>query len=124
MFGKWILPIVAAVLIAASAAAADIRTLRDEAIQNVGWVAGNSHGHPIWPQMKGYVGRGGSYYKAFVSLAPPGLSRAEQQAEAHHNVRLYEKWFERGEQAAFNEAEATSRIQRVLQISEELKRAF
>lgn len=95
--------------------------LRNEGIQNVGWVAGNAKGHPIWPQVRGYVTPGGSYYTAFVHLSSGQLS---DDAEALANVRLYNEWVERGSSVPFNEREGTSRIRRMIDIAEELKATF
>ncbi len=94
------------------------RQLRDEGIENIGWVAGNSYGHPVWPEVKGYVGKDGDYYNLFVRLAPKG---SDHETEAFHNVSLYNKSFEEGQKQPFNEHESTLRTQRILQIVEELK---
>lgn len=102
------------------AKAARFRRLRDDGIDLVGWVAGNSYNHPIWPQLKPYVGRGGQYYDFFVSLAPPGLSKDAQQAEALGNVRRYQKSFERGKTRSFNERDNNNKTKRMLQIAEEV----
>lgn len=96
----------------------NLRELRDEGLRNIGWVAGNAYGHPVWQDIKRYVGKGGSYYDLFTRLAPQG-SNAE--AEAYQNVSLYRNWFEKGQDQPFNEKEAVLRIQRVHQIVEELK---
>lgn len=109
-------PIVPAAAPAAPAARADpelayrLRTLRDEAIANIGWVAGNAYGHLIWPELRPYIGRGGEYYDSFMRLAPPG---ADHQTEAALNVALYQKWFERGQAAPFNEPEGMRRLERL-----------
>lgn len=95
--------------------------LRDEGIQNVGWVAGNAKGHPIWPQVRDYVTSGGLYYVAFVHLSS---GRLPDDAEALANVRLYDAWVKRGASAPFNEKEGVSRIQRMIDIAEELKATF
>ena len=93
------------------------RQLRDQGITNIGWVAGNAAGHPIWPQVEPFVGKGGNYYNAFVRLKPPG---SNEQVEAYSNVALYEEWVKTGESAPFNETDCVAKIQRVLQIADEL----
>ena len=93
-----------------------LRTNRDEAIVNIGWVAGNAYGHPIWQDLRAHVGRGGDYYDVFMRLAPPGT---DHQTEAMLNVALYEEWFERGQAAPYNEAEMLRRTERVLMLVEE-----
>ena len=103
----------------ASGKARRFRELRDEAIRMLGWVAGNSYGHPVWPDVRPYVGRGGEYYDFFVSLSPPGLGSGAQEAEAFHNVSLYETWFEKGQTRPFNEPDNMNKIRRILQIAEE-----
>jgi hypothetical protein len=100
--------------------AARFRELRDQGIRMLGWVAGNSYAHPIWPQVKPYVGRGGQYYDFLVGLSPPGLDRTMQEAEAFHNVRLYQEWFKNGQMRPFNEQDNMNKIKRILQISEEV----
>ena len=104
----------------ASRKAGRFRELRDQAIRMLGWVAGNSYAHPVWPEVKPYVGRGGDYYDFFVRLSPPGLDRSAQEAEAFHNVSLYQKWFEKGQTLPFNEADNVNKIRRILQIAEEV----
>ncbi len=93
------------------------RELRDQGIQNIGWVAGNSSKHPIWPQMKPFVGRGGTYYETLVRLKVPG---SDSQTEAYSNVALYRKWKNIGSKITFNEAECMNRIKRTIQITKEL----
>lgn len=105
-------------LASTSAAATDMAELRDEAICNIGWVAGNAYGHPIWPQVRDFVGEGGTYYDAFVRLRAPGES---DELAASANVALYQECRERGQGLAFNERASISRIQRVIDISEELR---
>ena len=104
-----------------SEAEARMMRLRDEAITNVGWVAGNAYGHPIWPQIEGYVGKGGEYYDFFMRLAPSGLTDIEQQVQYAANLRRYEAGRKQGSSQSFSEAAASARIQRVLDIIEELK---
>ncbi len=104
----------------ASGKAGRFRELRDQAIRMLGWVAGNSYAHPVWPEMNPYVGRGGEYYDFFLGLSPPGLDRSAQEAEAFHNVSLYQKWFEKGQTLPFNEADNVNKIKRILQIAEEV----
>ena len=93
--------------------------LRDQAIQNIGWVAGNSYDHPIWPEMEQYVGRGGVYYDTYVSLKC-GLHR-DEATTALANVQLYRDWFEKGRKKSFNEPDNMRRIKRVIQINDELR---
>ena len=104
----------------ASDKASLFRELRDQAIRMLGWVAGNTYAHPIWPEMKPYIGRGGEYYDFFLSLSPPGLDRSSQEVEAFQNVSLYQEWFERGQARPFNEADNGNKIKRILQIAGEV----
>lgn len=89
----------------ASGKAGRFRELRNQAISMLGWVAGNSYAHPIWPEMKPYIGRGGEYYDFFLRLTPPGLDRGALEAEAFQNVSLYRKWFDSGQSRPFDEAD-------------------
>ena len=100
--------------------AARFRRLRNDAIRMLGRIAGNSYEHPIWPEVKPYVARGGQYYDFFLRLAPPGLSRSEQEAEAFANVRLYQEWFEKGRAQPFNESDNINKIRRIQQIATEV----
>jgi hypothetical protein len=93
------------------------RQLRNQGIKNIGWVAGNAVGHPIWPQVEPYVGKGGNYYNALIRLRTPG---ANDEVEAYSNVALYREWVKIGEKTSFNEEECITRIQRTLQIVDEL----
>jgi len=86
----------------------------------LGWVAGNSYGHPVWPQVEPYVSRDGQYYDYFVRLAPPGLSQREKEAEAFHNVNLYEEWFEKGQAQPFNEDDNVAKVARMFQLAGEV----
>lgn len=85
----------------------------------LGWVAGNSFGHPIWQQVKQYVGKGGEYYEFFLGLAPPGLSKDAQQAEAFHNVSLYDEWFQRGQKKPFDEIDNMNKIKKLQQLADQ-----
>jgi uncharacterized protein YraI len=104
----------------ASVSASDrrqFREFRDDGIRLIGWVAGNARNHPIWPEVRGFVGEGGQYYTALVQIAAPGEDHA---AAAYANVALYREWVERGQQQPFNEDEAVNRIQRANQVVQEL----
>ncbi len=90
----------------------------------LGWVAGNSSGHPVWPEVRPYVGQGGEYYDFFVRLSPPGLDRSAQEAEAFHNVNLYREWFEKGQTRPFNEPDNTDKMRRILQIAKDVVNVY
>ena len=96
------------------------RELRDHAIRMLGWVAGNTYGTPLWPEVKQNIGRGGVYYNFFVRLRPPGLKKRTLEAEAIHNIRLYLEWFEKGQTRTYNEADNMNKLGRILQIGEEV----
>jgi hypothetical protein len=93
------------------------RQLRDQGIKNIGWVAGNAAGHPIWPEVEPFVGEGGNYYNAFVGMNTPG---SNGKVEAYSNVALYREWAKAGEKSPSNETDCLTKIQRTLQISDEL----
>ena len=107
----------AVLLVPATAQAQSFAELRNEGICNIGWVAGNAHGHPIWPDVRPYVGEGGEYYDAFLRLLAPGET---PEVQAHLNVRLYNECRSQGGQHVFNEAEGMSRIVRSNDIVNEL----
>ena len=97
-----------------------LRGLRDDAIRHMGWIVGNTENHRIQREMKQAKGSGGNYYEVFMRLAPRG---SDHQTEAWGNVSLYRDWFEKGRMAQlFNEPEGMRRLQRVLQIIEEIGR--
>jgi hypothetical protein len=99
--------------------AQDIAELRNEGICNIGWAAGNAYGHPVWPQVKPHIGRGGTYYDAFVRLKAPG---EDDYVAANMNLARYKECWERGERLPFNEAEGIARIQRAIDIVKEMTR--
>ena len=99
------------------AKAARFRDLRNEGIRNIGWVAGNSKGHPIWPEIKPYVTAGGEYYEFFMRLAPPG---SDHKVEAIMNVNLYRAALEDGQKLPFNEMQNILRIKRAITIGPQI----
>jgi hypothetical protein len=101
----------------ASIDAGALVALRDEGIKAVGWIAGNTSGHPIWPEVRPFVGEGGEYYEFFLTLAP---SEANKSGHAAHNVSLYAEWVEIGERAPYDEHEALRRAERIVAISGEI----
>lgn len=99
-----------------------LRTLRDEAIDCMGWAAGNSFRRRTWPEVESYVGHRGLYYDEFLQLAPPGAPRDLEEAERSANLARYRSAFMRGQRASYNEAETTRCIERTMQISREVER--
>jgi hypothetical protein len=95
-----------------------VRELRDQGIKNIGWIAGNAAGNPIWPEIEQYVGKRGVYYEFFVRLRTPG--GPSDDVQAYSNVSLYNDWVKIGERVPYNEEECTARTQRTLQIIGEL----
>ncbi len=87
---------------ALEAQAPTLRRLRDEAIANIGWVAGNAYGHPIWPEVEPFIGPGGTYYEILLRTGIPG---SDPEIEVSLNVQRYREAFDRGKAATFNEAE-------------------
>ena len=104
---------------ALDALAPGLRKLRDEAISNIGWVAGNAYGHPIWPEVEPFIGRGGTYYNTLLRTGIPG---SDPEIEAALNVQRYREAFDRGKAEAFKEAEGASRLQRVNDIVAEISK--
>lgn len=94
-----------------------LRALRDEAVQHIGWVAGNAYGYPEWSTLRPYVGKGGQYYNFFFGLMPGGSNR---RTEISHLASLYREWFTKGQTKPFNVKEANQRIGRVRQIVEDI----
>lgn len=91
--------------------------LRDEGIADIGWVAGNARGHPIWPDVKMHFGEEGDVYDRLMMLGTPGQT---QTISAGLNVALYDRSVEQGAAAYYDEAEETRRAVRVSQIFKEL----
>lgn len=94
-------------------------SLRDEALDNIGWVAGNAYGRPLWPKVQGFVGEGGSYYEAFVAIAPEG----QTAAQAMSNLARYKRAVELGKRSRYDERDMMRRIERVNQITSALTAA-
>lgn len=95
--------------------AARVERLRNEALENIGWVAGNAYGRPIWPRIKEYVDEGGSYYNAFIGIIPNGGA-----ADVMSNIQRYKAAVNRGRGARYDEADMMRRVARTRQISEEI----
>jgi hypothetical protein len=103
---------------ALDAQAPTLRRLRDEAIANIGWVAGNAYGHPIWPEVEPFIGPGGTYYEILLRTGIPG---SDPEIEASLNVQRYREAFDRGKAATFNEAEGASRLERINEVVAECR---
>ena len=99
---------------ALEAQAPTLRRLPDEAIANIGWVAGNAYGHPIWPEVEPFIGPGGTYYEILLRSGIPG---SDPEIEASLNREA----FDRGKAATFNEAEGASRLERVNEVVAECR---
>lgn len=99
-----------------------LRALRDEALDCMGWAAGNSFRQPIWPEVESYVGHRGVYYGPIIGLVPPGLPSDLSEAESGANFDRYRGAFLRGRQAAFDAAETRRCIERAIEISGMLER--
>ncbi len=91
--------------------------LRDEGLQNIGWVAGNARGYSAWETVRPYVDEGGTYYNFFIRLGVPG---EPQDIEAHHNLDLYAESVALGKHADHNESEEADRTKRLVAISTEI----
>ena len=96
------------------------RELRDDGIRLVGWIAGNSQLHPVWPEVESFVGRNGEYTRYFIRLAPPGVSERDGEAEALHNVLLYNDWVKKGRDKPFNEYDNIQKFKRIQQLAAEV----
>lgn len=91
--------------------------LRDEGIDNIGWVAGNAYGRPIWAQVKPYVGEDGSYYRVLISLSTQGPNSA---GEAMANIDRYKSAVKLGRSQRYDEADMLRRVERTNQIAKEI----
>ena len=89
--------------------------LLDEALYNLGYVAGNAYGHAIWSEARQFVGIDGEYTMAFRQLGRPGV---DDLGAALRNRQRYEEGAEAGRATPFDENENLSRTQRVIQIME------
>ncbi len=89
--------------------------LLDEAIYNVGYVAGMAYSHPVWPETRAFVGPDGQYTRALLVVRRPGLS---DEATATMNLDRYEEGRDAGSVQAFSESDAAARTQRVIDIVE------
>lgn len=93
-----------------------IAALRDEALENIGWVAGNAYGRPAWPRVKEYVGEGGTYYKTLTEIVVEGPQAF------YSNVEKYKAAEKRGRASRYDDSDMTRRVQRVMQIIDEMTR--
>lgn len=101
---------------------ARLRRLRNEALECMGWAAGNSFRKQMWPEVESYVGQRGLYFDFMLRLAPPGLSEDLNEAELEANRARYEDAFVRGRGASLDEAEIARCIARTREISNALER--
>lgn len=101
----------------AATAQVGLGELRNEAVQHIGWVAGNAYGHPEWSTLRPYVGKGGQYYNFFFGLI---LSGSNRRTEISYLASLYREWFTKGQTQPFNVKEANQRIGRVREIVEDI----
>lgn len=99
-----------------------LRELRDEALECMGWAAGNSFRQPNWPEIESIVGQRGLYFDPMITLAPPGLAEGLKQAEKNANLARYEQAFVRGNRAEFDAGETERCVERTKQISDEIAR--
>jgi hypothetical protein len=95
--------------------------LRDEAIRNLGWVAGNAQGRPEWPRIRDKVDKDGTYTKAWLRISS---GRMPDLAEASANLRLYEEWRAIGARAPWRPDESVARLLRVNGIATEFPDAL
>lgn len=96
-----------------------LANLRDEGIDTIGWIAGNSRGHTTWPQVQPYVGKDGQYYNFFISLK--GADGAGDEVEALGNIQRYEGAVATGTSSPFSEAEEFDRTKRAVQILKQIE---
>lgn len=94
--------------------------LRDEALADVGFVAGNAKGHAIWPQVRDYVDEDGQYTKFYESLATPREQQSDAEGQALLNIQTYEAGVGKGSAAAYDPSDDTDRAQRIVQIGTEI----
>lgn len=89
--------------------------LLDEALYNVGYIAGMVEGHPIWPVVYLHVGPDGVWASLLLSLRRPGLS---DDVAAKANLSRYREGQEAGSGQEFNEPDMRARSLRVYDIIE------
>ena len=97
-----------------------MRRLRDEGIEILGWINGNSWGTTLGQHVAQMYGRGGEVYNLYVALSPPG--GGEDEVVALGNVRRYRAAVERGKAEPMNMEMIEVRLTRFPQITQELTR--
>lgn len=96
----------------------ELRTLRDEALEHIGWAAGNGQDKPIWPEIKSLVEKDGPGFNYFVNQSP---LFEDPEFEAFQNAMRYLAWRNEGAKQPYDEPEIRRRVARALELMNELE---
>jgi len=96
----------------------ELRALRDEALEHIGWAAGNGQDKPIWPEIKGVVEKDGPGFNYFANSSP---LFEDQEMEAFQNTMRYLAWRNEGAKQPYDETEIRRRVDRALDLMRQLE---
>ena len=93
----------------AAAASAEVCALRDKALSDAGWAAGNAIDAYFWDQVLPYVGVNGIHTTelAAIDCSDP------QKANSQSGFSIYRAGFQEGKGQPFDEAEVIARMQSI-----------
>lgn len=98
----------------------DICSLRNDALADVGWVAGNSVDHYFWEQVLPYVGVNGIHTVELVAVTCGGT----QKGDAEDGFGIYRSGFAEGRSQPFDEMAALKRLQAVRERTAQIKKSM
>jgi hypothetical protein len=100
-------------------AQSDICDLRNKALADAGWVAGNSVDHYFWDQVLPYVGVNGIHTVELASVS----CKDPQRANTDNGFSIYRSAFEEGRSQPFDEAASLARLQSIKEDTKRIKQS-
>lgn len=101
-------------------AQADVCDLRDKALADAGWVAGNSIDHYFWDQVLPYVGVNGIHTVELASVP----CTDPQRANTDNGFSIYRAAFDEGRSQPFDEAASFARLQSIKDDTRRIKQSI
>lgn len=103
-----------------SAAQADVCSLRNKALSDAGWVAGNSIDSYFWDQVLPYVGANGIHTVELASIT----CEDPQRANTEDGFSIYRAAFEQGRSQPFDEAASLSLMKSIKEDTRIIKQSM